>query len=159
MTDVHPVSVRARNMRAIRAKNTKPELIVRKLLYAMGFRYRLHVQTLPGSPDLVLSKLRIAVFVHGCFWHGHECYMFKLPSTRPDFWLGKISTTRDRDRHHVEKLIKGGWRVLTVWECALKGKKRLCRDDLARGILGWIGSGRPVGNMSAVQENTFGPLD
>lgn len=107
-------------MRAIRSKNTKPELLVRKGLHAAGFRFRLHGAGLPGKPDIVLPKYRSVIFVHGCFWHGHGCKYFKLPKTRPDFWLAKIEANRARDARDIEKLNQLGWRVILIWECATK---------------------------------------
>ncbi len=101
--------------------NTKPELIVRSGLHAMGFRFRTHVRGLPGTPDLALRRFKAAVFVHGCFWHGHNCRLFKMPSTRREFWEEKISGNRMRDCNAVNALRALGWRVLIVWECALKG--------------------------------------
>jgi DNA mismatch endonuclease, patch repair protein len=113
-------------MAGIRAKNTGPELLVRKLLHGAGYRYRLHVTALPGKPDLVLPKYGVVIFVHGCFWHGHEnCTLFRLPKSRPDFWANKIGGNIARDRNHELKLREAGWRIVTLWECALKGRHRL----------------------------------
>ena len=132
MTDVLTPEQRKLNMSRIRARNTKPEIRLRKILHAAGFRYRLHQKTLPGKPDLVFSKHRVCIFVHGCFWHGHTCPMFKLPSTRRDFWLDKISGNQKRDVLAAASLLERGWRVLTVWECALRGPGRLDEQSILR---------------------------
>lgn len=107
-------------MSAIRSKNTKPELLVRKSLHAAGFRFRLHGVNLPGKPDIVLPKYQTVIFVNGCFWHGHHCKYFKAPKTRPEFWLSKIEGTRARDAVGIEKLKRLGWNVIVIWECAIK---------------------------------------
>jgi len=107
-------------MRAIRSKNTKPELLIRKALHAAGFRFRLHVARLPGKPDIVLPKYKTAIFVHGCFWHGHNCKYFRLPQTRPEFWRDKIEANRARDAKDLELLKGMGWHVILIWECATK---------------------------------------
>jgi DNA mismatch endonuclease (patch repair protein) len=138
MVDVHRPEQRSANMRAIRQKDTGPEIQIRRLLFARGFRYRLHVKSLPGSPDLVLPKYRVAVFVHGCFWHGHGCHLFKLPATRTDFWLGKIQGNRDRDFRDQARLQSDGWRILTIWECALKGRHKRPLDDIIETVAQWI---------------------
>jgi len=124
-------------MSGIRGKNTKPELTIRKALHARGFRYRLHCK-LPGKPDLCLPKYKAVVFVHGCFWHGHDCHLFKWPSTRPEFWREKIGRNRAVDAAVEAKLLADGWRVATVWECALKGRERLAIDDLTDGLSAWL---------------------
>jgi DNA mismatch endonuclease (patch repair protein) len=111
-------------MSGIRGKNTSPELLVRKALHAQGFRFRIHADHLPGKPDLVLPKYRTVIFVHGCFWHGHDCRYFKVPQTRPEFWLEKIGKNRRRDETQVAELISQGWRVLIVWECAVRLMKK-----------------------------------
>ncbi len=141
MGDVHDKATRSYNMSRIRAKDTKPELLVRKFLWANGFRYRLHVKSLPGTPDLVLPKYKTVVFVHGCFWHGHEgCKYFKLPQTRREWWRAKILRTQVIDREAEEALRKLGWKVLVVWECGLKGKGRSTRlVELMGEILGGEG--------------------
>lgn len=117
-------------MSGIRGKDTKPEMIVRRGLHAMGFRYRLHDKRLPGKPDLVLPKYRTAIFVHGCFWHGHECHLFKWPKTRPDFWRKKIESNRTRDRSNREKIEKQGWQVIELWECELRVESSKLLDRL-----------------------------
>lgn len=106
-------------MAGIKGKNTKPEMQVRKALHAAGFRFRLHDRKLPGRPDIVLRKYKTVVFVHGCFWHGHECEKFRWPKTRKGFWLKKISANRNRDHSAALELKKTMWNVLTVWECEL----------------------------------------
>src|SRR5262245_61700546 len=107
-------------MAAIRGTNTKPELAVRRALHAAGFRFRLHVARLSGTPDLVLPKFRAVVFVHGCFFHLHECSLFKWPRTRARFWRSKIRGNRDRDRRTIEVLLHEGWRVAIIWQCGLR---------------------------------------
>lgn len=108
-------------MRAVKSKNTKPEMIVRKALHALGYRYRLNVKTLPGSPDLVFPKYRAVIFVHGCFWHGHACKRgARLPKTNQDYWRKKIARNMARDAKNSEALRALGWRVITLWECELK---------------------------------------
>jgi DNA mismatch endonuclease (patch repair protein) len=125
-------------MSGIRGKDTSPELRIRKALFRKGFRYRLHDKKLPGKPDLVFPGHRAVVLIHGCFWHGHDCHLFKWPSTRPKFWKEKINRNRTRDLEVTEMLSKNGWRILTVWECALKGKEKLDFDDMVSTIENWI---------------------
>ncbi|MBX3483092.1 MAG: DNA mismatch endonuclease Vsr [Phenylobacterium sp.] len=112
------------NMSRVRGKNTKPELLIRRALHAAGLRYRLHGAKLPGKPDLVFPARRAVIFVHGCFWHGHHCPLFRLPATRTAFWSEKIESNRTRDAVAVGSLRSAGWRVLTIWECALRGPAR-----------------------------------
>lgn len=138
MVDVHSPDRRSANMRAIRNKDTDPEMQLRRLLFARGFRFRLHVRSLPGSPDIVLPKYQVAIFVHGCFWHGHDCHLFKVPATRTEFWMQKIQSNRDRDLRDVPKLLAAGWRVLTIWECSLKGKQRRATTDVIDEVETWI---------------------
>lgn len=117
---------RSLNMSRIRAKDTKPELTIRRLLFADGFRYRIHVKTLPGTPDLVLPKYRAVIFVHGCFWHGHDgCKYAKLPETHGEFWRDKISKNKERDQRVRQELVSGGWRVLTIWTCSIKNQAKV----------------------------------
>jgi DNA mismatch endonuclease (patch repair protein) len=138
MADVHSPERRSANMRAIKQKDTGPEIQIRQLLFGRGFRFRLHVKSLPGSPDIVLPKHHVAVFVHGCFWHGHRCHLFKVPATRTQFWVEKIQANCDRDDRDVAKLLAAGWRILTVWECALKGKQKRSTTDIVDQIARWI---------------------
>ncbi len=114
-------------MRSVRSANTGPELVVRKLLHGMGFRFRLHKKGLPGRPDVVLPKHRAIVFVHGCFWHGHGCSKGRLPKSRLRFWTDKIERNRTRDAESVRSLQATGWRVLTIWQCETKDTDGLLR--------------------------------
>lgn len=108
-------------MQAVKSKNTEPEVRVRRLLHAMGYRFRLHRKDLPGKPDIVLPKYRKAIFVHGCFWHAHGCPKGQPPKSRPDYWLPKLAQNVKRDRTKMEQLESLGWRVLVVWQCETKG--------------------------------------
>lgn len=116
-------------MAGIGPANTKPEMLIRRGLHARGFRYRLHVKGLPGKPDLVFPGRRAAIFVHGCFWHGHDCALFRWPSTREEFWRSKIGGNIARDRRVTAQLLDQGWRVLNVWECALKGREKMPLEE------------------------------
>ena len=138
MADVHDPATRSRNMAAVRSRDTKPELLFRRGLFHRGFRYRVNVRTLPGRPDVVLKKYRAAVQIHGCFWHGHDCDLFHWPQTRPEFWHQKISTNQVRDSTVGDDLRALGWRVLTVWECALRGTQAIPLEDVIRLAERWI---------------------
>lgn len=125
MADVHSKEVRSFNMSQIRSKNTKPEMFVRKFFFANGYRYRLHNKELPGKPDLVFAKHKKVIFVNGCFWHGHQnCKYFVIPKTRTEWWTNKIEKTRQKDADNKKALKAIGWKVFTIWECALKPGKR-----------------------------------
>jgi DNA mismatch endonuclease, patch repair protein len=125
MADVHEPEVRSYNMSRIKGKNTKPEIMVRKFLHANGFRYRLHEKKLPGKPDIVLKKHITAIFVHGCFWHGHEgCKYYVVPKTRTQWWLDKINRNKQKDEESYKTLREEGWNIITIWECELKRGKR-----------------------------------
>jgi len=117
MADIVDRNTRSRMMSAIRSKNTKPEIILRRALHATGLRYRLHASNLPGKPDLVFPKYRTIVFIHGCFWHSHSCKAFKIPETNSAFWKKKLEANRKRDKCHSIKLKQIGWKVIVVWEC------------------------------------------
>ncbi|WP_421566320.1 very short patch repair endonuclease [Ochrobactrum sp. EDr1-4] len=125
-------------MAAIRAANTKPELIIRKGLHASGFRYRLHAKELPGKPDLVLAKYRAVVFINGCFWHGHDCHLFHWPATREEFWHTKIGGNVARDERNLTELRSAGWRIAIIWECALKGKTRRSSGEVIDTLGQWL---------------------
>lgn len=111
-------------MAGIRGKDTKPELLLRKGLHALGWRYRLHGRGLPGKPDMVFPGRRALVFANGCFWHGHDCHLFRWPKSRQEFWRAKISGNIARDLRNREALLADGWRIAEVWECQLKGRER-----------------------------------
>lgn len=142
MADIVPADVRSRMMAGIRATNTKPELLLRKGLHARGFRFRLHDPALPGKPDIVLPRYRAVILAHGCFWHGHDCHLFKWPSTRPEFWQTKIGRNREVDARTDAALAQAGWRQGVVWECALKGRARLPLEDVISACAEWIRSDR-----------------
>lgn len=132
MVDVLTPSQRQLNMSRIRGRDTKPEMIIRRGLHACGFRYRLQDRALPGRPDLVFPRHRAVIFVNGCFWHGHECPLFKLPGTRREFWEAKIVSNRIRDKRAVAALSEHGWRIATVWECSLKGNGKLGAGEVIK---------------------------
>jgi len=138
MTDTLTSVARAERMSRVRGRDTGPEMVVRRMLHGMGHRYRLHAKDLPGRPDIVFRGRRLAIFVHGCFWHRHPeptCKLARLPKSRLDFWLPKLEGNRARDAANVEKLDATGWRVLIVWECELGNKEQL-RNTLRRFIEG-----------------------
>jgi len=125
MVDVHDQKTRSYNMSKIRGKNTEPEMIIRKYLHSKGLRFRLHVNILPGKPDLVFPKYKIAIQVQGCFWHKHKnCKYFVIPKTNTEWWMNKIHKNVNNDRKNKKKLTKLGWRVIEVWECELKSNKK-----------------------------------
>ena len=124
MADVHSKATRSYNMSRIKGKDTKPEMLVRRFLHAQGFRYRLHVKDLPGKPDIVLPKYKTVIFVHGCFWHGHEgCKYYVVPKTKTEWWLNKINGNIANDKKTIRALKKQGWKAINVWECELKKDK------------------------------------
>lgn len=124
MADVHNTATRSFNMSRIKGKDTKPEMLVRRFLHANGYRYRLHVKDLPGKPDIVLPKYKTAIFVHGCFWHGHKgCKYYVVPKTRTEWWLEKINRNKANDEKAIKALRKEKWHVINIWECGLKAKK------------------------------------
>ncbi|HEX7799530.1 MAG TPA: very short patch repair endonuclease [Asticcacaulis sp.] len=123
-----PDALRSRTMRAVKSKDTAPELRVRRLVHAMGYRYRLHRKDLPGHPDLVFPGRRKAIFIHGCFWHGHDCRRgARMPKTNADYWTAKIGRNRERDARTLAELAKLGWGVCVLWECELKDEAALRR--------------------------------
>ena len=136
--DVVDAATRSRMMSGIRGRDTEIERLVRSLLHRRGFRFRLHVKELPGHPDIALPRLRAVVLVHGCFWHGHDCPLFRMPSTRPEFWNAKITQNRANDERNAKRLADLGWRAATVWECALRGRGRVLPDVLAEALAEWL---------------------
>lgn len=141
MVDVMSAKKRSALMSRIRSKHTRPEMQIRQLLWHQGFRYRLYGSKLPGRPDIVLPRWRAVVFVHGCFWHYHnDCPLFRLPATRPEFWLEKLSGNRERDRRSVHELRNARWRVAIVWECAL----RLDEASVGQSLTRWLRSNSSI---------------
>ena len=136
--DVVDRHTRSRMMSGIRGKNTKPELVVRSALHKLGYRFRLHYPGLPGKPDIVLPKHRAIILVHGCFWHGHDCHLFKWPASRPDFWRGKITGNMRRDKQRITAYRQAGWKTLIIWECSLKGKHRLPVEEVTNSAVEWL---------------------
>lgn len=145
MADVHTPEMRSLNMSRVRGRDTKPEMIIRRGLHARGLRFRLQRRDLPGRPDIVLPSRKVALFVHGCFWHGHDCHLFRMPATRSEFWSGKIATNAQRDAAAAEVLTGMGWRVGIVWECAIRGPGRLAPEELIDWIVRFVaGSAQQV---------------
>ncbi|WP_299844843.1 very short patch repair endonuclease [uncultured Jannaschia sp.] len=140
--DIVDSATRSRIMSGIRGRNTKPELLLRSALHRQGFRFRLHRRDLPGRPDMVFPKHRAVIFVNGCFWHGHDCPLFRWPKSREDFWRGKITRNIERDRSQIAQLRAGGWRVGLVWECAVKGRGKLPLETVTGTCAEWLESGR-----------------
>ena len=133
MTDVHSKETRSYNMSRIKGKDTKPEMLVRKFLFANGYRYRLHDKNLPGKPDIVLPRYKTVIFVNGCFWHGHEnCRYFVIPKTRTEWWKDKIGKNISNDIKNQTLLKEMGYKVIIVWECAIKSKSDF--EDLFENI-------------------------
>lgn len=141
MTDLVSTAKRSEMMAGIKARDTKPELLIRRGLWARGYRYRKHVRDLPGKPDLVFSRYRAVIFVHGCFWHRHDCPLFKWPSSRQEFWRNKLNGNAKRDEDQLQALEKQGWRVLIIWECALKGRGRHDPDSVLDAVESWLATG------------------
>ncbi|ULB09181.1 DNA mismatch endonuclease Vsr [Cereibacter azotoformans] len=137
MTDIVDSRTRSRMMSGIRGKNTKPELVLRRSLHAAGYRFRLHAKGVPGKPDIVMPKYRAVILVHGCFWHRHDgCRYSTLPSTRTEFWMAKFKANVARDEVVRAALLEAGWRVATVWECALRTEAGV--SDARAGIETWL---------------------
>jgi DNA mismatch endonuclease, patch repair protein len=148
MTDIVDSKTRSRMMSGIAGKNTKPELIIRKLLFSSGFRYRLHDRSVIGTPDIILKKYRATIFINGCFWHGHDCHLFRLPKSRTAFWKKKIESNSKRDFRNRKLLLEDGWRIGVIWECALKGKSAIGPDLLINEIKNWLYCDKQVFEIS-----------
>jgi DNA mismatch endonuclease (patch repair protein) len=144
MTDIVDSQTRSRMMAGIRGKDTKPELVLRRSLHALGFRYRLHAKGIPGKPDLVLPKYKAVIFVHGCFWHRHSgCHYASTPATRQEFWASKLSANVARDSAVRSALLLAGWRVATIWECAMRSETGVA--DVRHVVAVWLqGSAREL---------------
>jgi DNA mismatch endonuclease (patch repair protein) len=131
-------ATRSRIMSRVGRKNTGAELLLRTALHRSGLRYRLHDKTLPGSPDLVFPRFHAVIFVHGCYWHSHGCYRTTIPKSRRTFWLAKFDANRLRDSRNIERLIDMGWRIMTVWECAIRGKTATPPKNIAKLVGVWL---------------------
>jgi DNA mismatch endonuclease (patch repair protein) len=134
-------------MAGIRGRDTRPELSIRKALHRAGLRYRLHSAQVTGRPDVVFPSRKAAVFIHGCFWHGHDCKFFRLPGTRREFWEAKINRNRDRDALVSAQLADAGWRQLVVWECAVRGRDDNEVEEVAARVADWLRSDQPRGEI------------
>ncbi|MBR0695145.1 very short patch repair endonuclease [Bradyrhizobium lablabi] len=134
MVDTRTKEQRSRIMKSVSTRDTGPELLVRRLLHRLGYRYRLHRKDLPGRPDIVFPGRKRVIFIHGCFWHGHECSKGKLPKSRTEYWTAKIKANQDRDTKVIGLLEKDGWKTLTVWQCELKHL-----DEIERVLRGFLG--------------------
>ncbi|WP_442593310.1 very short patch repair endonuclease [Parapusillimonas sp. JC17] len=151
MVDVLTEAQRQLNMSRIRGRDTKPEMLIRRGLHARGFRYRLQDRSLPGRPDLVFPRYKTVILVHGCFWHGHDCPMFRLPATRSEFWAEKIVANQRRDTIAHEALLSLGWRVLTIWECCLRGKGRIPINKVLDICVNFLQEGETAKTLSGMR--------
>lgn len=147
MADVHDKATRSKNMRAIATRDTAIEKRLAGLLQEQGMAFHVQDATLPGRPDFVVDEYRCVIFTHGCFWHHHDCYLFKVPATRTELWLNKIGKNVERDRRDMLRLRELGWRVLIVWECALRGRLKLSDAALAERLEEWICGGGPTAQI------------
>lgn len=146
MSDIVSKEKRSQMMAGIKSKNTKPELQIREMLFSNGFRYRLHLKNIPGKPDLVLKKHNVVIFINGCFWHMHNCSLFKMPSTREEFWKNKLLYNKQNDVNNIKLLKQNNWRIIIIWECSLKGKYKLTPEQLFNKISKFI-----YGNQKTIQ--------
>lgn len=150
MTDIVSPAKRSQMMAGIRGKDTKPEIEIRKQLFALGYRYRLHDSKLPGKPDLILPRFNAVIFFNGCFWHVHDCELFKWPSSHAKFWKKKFSRNKEKDHENNEALKKLGWRILTIWECSYRssGKKDWSKIKVIAGMVEeWLASTNKTGEI------------
>lgn len=155
MTDVVDRKKRSKMMSGINGKNTKPEILVRSGLHRLGFRFRIHYRKLPGKPDIALPKHNALILIHGCFWHGHDCHLFRWPRTNTEFWQDKIQSNRARDTKQRQHYRQNGWRTLVIWECALKGKHKRAFSSLLEEVRGWVEDQKKDRDFSGVHsENT-----
>lgn len=156
MADIVSPSVRSRMMSGIKGKNTKPELFIRKGLFARGFRYILHDRRLPGTPDLVFPRHHAVVIINGCFWHGHGCHLFKWPKSNTAFWRTKIEGNKRNDKKHRTLLKTAGWNTLVVWECAVKGSSKWPAEGLFEKISNWIVSSEKNEEIAGTRRRASG---
>jgi len=145
-------------MAGIRSADTSPEMLLRRGLHALGWRYRLHGRGLPGKPDLVFASRRAVIFANGCFWHGHDCHLFKWPKSREAFWRTKIAGNIGRDQRVRDALRELGWRIADVWECALKGRERLPLDEVIAACDAFLRSDEPAISIGGAQTVTVSEL-
>lgn len=138
MTDTVSPEKRSEVMSRVGSRDTKPELLIRKGLHALGFRYRLHAKDLPGKPDLVFPRYKSVIQINGCFWHGHSCPRCRMPSTNTEYWNRKVARNKERDAANQKSLLDSGWRVLTIWECALTGKWKLGLNKVLELASEWL---------------------
>ncbi len=148
MPDVVNAATRSRMMAGIRGVDTTPERLIRSLLHRNGFRFTLHANDLPGKPDIVLPKYGAVIFVHGCFWHGHQCHMFKWPKSNSAFWRKKIEANSRRDTVNYQALRDANWRLLVIWECVLKGKDRCNEAGVSAALQTWLSSGAAASELT-----------
>ena len=141
MADVHNPSVRSKNMKAIRNHDTAIEIKLASILENLGIDFRTQVKSLPGRPDFVIDEYRKIIFTHGCFWHQHNCYLFKIPATRTEFWMEKVGQNVSRDKEVCKKLRSDNWSIMVIWECAIKGKHKLSTQELSERVEEWICAG------------------
>lgn len=141
MVDHLTPAERSRNMARIRSKNTEPEMCIRKGLHALGYRYILHSAKIPGKPDIVLPKYRAVIFIHGCYWHGHDCGQAKLPKSNGSYWLPKIARNQERDARNLAAVEAAGWRHLVIWECAFRRKGEIGLEETVREAAEWVTNG------------------
>ena len=150
MTDTVDQETRSLIMASVRQRNTGPEMALRRALHHLGLRYRLHNRKLPGTPDLAFPRFKSVIFVHGCFWHSHGCKFSTIPATRREFWLQKFEANRERDKKKIEQLQEIGWRVLVVWECALKSKRgQLTVESVAYLVSEWLNGRDQLGEIGS----------
>ncbi|MER0342489.1 very short patch repair endonuclease [Vibrio vulnificus] len=140
MPDVHTEFIRSKNMKAIRSRDTYPELVVRRMLHRNGYRYSVAPERITGKPDIWMKKWNAAIFINGCFWHVHDCAKFRWPKSNAEFWKQKLLANKDRDKRTTQELLREGRRVLIIWECAIKGKNRLNEYTLILLISVWLQS-------------------
>lgn len=146
---------RSKIMARVGQKNTGAEMMLRRALHRRGLRYRLHDRSLPGSPDIVFPRFNSVLFVHGCYWHSHGCYRSTIPKSSREFWTNKFETNRTRDERSRKLLVSQGWRVLTVWECALRGKLSSPVEDVADAVWDWLGSEVQMGEIEGRSVETM----
>jgi DNA mismatch endonuclease, patch repair protein len=142
---------RSKIMASVGQKDTGAELLLRRALHKIGLRYRLHDRSLPGRPDLAFPRFHAVVFVHGCYWHSHGCYRSTVPKIRREFWAKKFDANRSRDERKLNLLLQAGWRVLTVWECALRGKSARPSSALAEAVKAWLDSSESIGELAGIK--------